>query len=335
MMRLRRLDLTRFGHFTDRSVDLGLAQPGKSDFHIIYGPNEAGKTTLMEAYLRLIYGFPMRDGYGFKHALNTLQVGGLVEINGTATELVRLKKTTNSLQDKHGDAISESILQGCLGGIAQDDYRKLFCLDDATIEAGGDEITNSKGDIGRLLFAAAAGIGDLTGILDLVAARAEGFYKKSASKTIFAGLKRDLDALTTEIKTIDVSASLYQNLRTTVEAAKSSEVTERAAKDDHELIKAQLAAVIVAHPIASALRAADEALEPINHFPLSLDIDPEALIELMTVRIALETNRDRQSKIIEQAEIDRAALIEQPTILALRGEILWSCRVFVPLQVLV
>jgi uncharacterized protein YhaN len=323
MMRLRRLDLTRFGHFTDRSVDLGPAQPGKSDFHIIYGPNEAGKTTLMEAYLRLIYGFPIRsDGYGFKHALNTLQVGGLIEINGVATELVRLKKTANSLQDKHGDAIPEAILQGCLGGIAQDDYRKLFCLDDATIEAGGDEITNSKGDIGRLLFAAAAGIGDLTGVLDLVAERAEGFYKKSASRTTFAGLKRDLDALTTEIKTIDVSASLYHNLRTAVETAKSGEVDARAAKNDHELRKAQLAAAIAAHPIAAALRAAEDALAPINHFPLSLDIDPETLIELMTARIALETNRDRQSEVILQAESDRAALIQRPDILALRGDIL-------------
>lgn len=54
MMRLRRLDLTRFGHFTDRSIDLGPAETDKSDFHIVYGPNEAGKTTLMEAYLRLI-----------------------------------------------------------------------------------------------------------------------------------------------------------------------------------------------------------------------------------------------------------------------------------------
>ncbi len=322
MMRLRRLDLTRFGHFTDCSVDLGPAQPGKSDFHIIYGPNEAGKTTLMEGYLRLIYGFPMRDGYGFKHPLNTLQVGGLVEIKGVSTELVRLKKTTNSLQDKHGDAIPESILQGCLGGIAQDDYRKLFCLDDATIEAGGDEITNSKGDIGRLLFAAAAGIGDLTGVLDLVATRAEGFYKKSASKTIFAGLKRDLDALTTEIKTIDVSASLYHNLRTAVEAAKSAEVAARAAEDDHERRKAQLAAVIVAHPIATALHTAEEAHAPISHFPLSLDIDPETLVELMTARIALQTNRDRQSEVIVQAESDREALIQQPAILALRGDIL-------------
>ena len=323
MMRLRRLDLTRFGHFTDHSVDLGQAQPGKSDFHIIYGPNEAGKTTLMEAYLRLIYGFPIRsDGYGFKHALNTLQVGGLIEINGVATELVRLKKTANSLQDKHGDAISEAILQGCLGGIAQDDYRKLFCLDDATIEAGGEEITNSKGDIGRLLFAAAAGIGDLTGVLDLVAARAEGFYKKSVRKTTFAGLKSDLDALTAEIKTIDVSASLYHNLRTTVETATSAEVTARAAKVDHERHKAQLSAVIAAHPIATTLRAAEDALAPVNHFPLSLDIDPESLVEMMTARIAVETNRDRQSDLIVQAETDRAALIQQPAILALRAEIL-------------
>ena len=323
MMRLRRLDLTRFGHFTDRSVDLGPAQPGKADFHIIYGPNEAGKTTLMEAYLRLIYGFPMRsDGFAFKHPLNTLQVGGLVEINGVTTELVRLKKTANSLLDKHGDAVPEAILQGCLGGIAQDDYRKLFCLDDASIEAGGEEITNSKGDIGRLLFAAAAGIGDLTGVLNLVAERAEDFYKKSASKTTFAGLKRDLDALTTEIKSIDVSASLYQNLRTTLQAAKSAETTSRAEKMDHERHKAHLSAVIAAHPIAVTLRAAEEALAPIDHFPLSLDIDPEALIESMSSRIALETNRDRLSEVISQIEIERDALVQRPAILSVRDDIL-------------
>ena len=322
MMRLRRLDLTRFGHFTDRSIDLGIAETGRSDFHIVYGPNEAGKTTLMEAYLRLIYGFPMRDGYSFKHPLNTLQVGGLLEINDVPTELVRLKKSANSLQDIHGDPLPETILQGCLGGIAQDDYRKLFCLDDATIEAGGEEITNSKGDIGRLLFAAAAGIGNLTGVLDQVEARAEAFYKKSASKTTFAGLKRSLEAVSGDIKAIDVSASLYHGLRKTLQDAKSTEAAARDTKTDHERRKAKMAAVIAAHPIDVRLRAAQDALGPISHYPLAMDIDPEALVELMTARIALEAERDRQADAVAQAKAERDALVLRPAVVALRDDIL-------------
>ena len=134
MMRLRRLDLTRFGHFTDRSLDLGPVTPGGSDFHIIHGPNESGKTTLMEAWLRLLYGFPLREPYGFKHPLNTLQIGGQIEIDGTAIDLVRVKRTANSLLDRHGDPVPETILNASLGGISQEDYRKLFCLDDARSE---------------------------------------------------------------------------------------------------------------------------------------------------------------------------------------------------------
>ena len=322
MMRLCRLDLTRFGHFTDRSLDLGMAAHGKSDFHIIYGPNEAGKTTLMEAYLRLIYGFPLRDGYGFKHPLNTLQVGGLVEINGIGMEMVRVKKAANSLQDRHGDAISETILQACLGGIVQDDYRKLFCLDDATIEAGGQEITNSKGDIGRLLFAAAAGIGDLSGVLDQVASRAETFYKKSASKTTFAGLKRGLDELAGEIKTLDTSASVYRGLHTALGFAKDAEDKARAAKDVLERRKSQLAALIAAHPIAVELRSTEDALDPVSHYPISLDIDPEALVAMMTSRVALESERNRHVKVIADAEASLEALVQSPDIINHKDEIL-------------
>lgn len=322
MMRLRRLDLTRFGHFTDRSVDLGAAVPGNADFHIIYGPNEAGKTTLMEAYLRLIYGFPVRDGYGFRHPLATLQVGGLIEINGIATEMVRVKKAANSLQDKHGDAIPEAILQACLGGIEQDDYRKLFCLDDATIEAGGVEITNSKGDIGRLLFAAAAGMSDLSGVLDQVASRAEIFYKKSASKTTFAGLKRRLDELADEIKALDTSASFYRGLHAALDSAKNVEDKARSAKEALERRKSQLAALIAAHPIAADLRASEDALEPYSNYPISLDIESEVLVAMMTSRVTLESERKRHDEVIADAEALLEALVLRPNIIKIKDDIL-------------
>ncbi len=46
-MRLRRLDLTRYGKFTDASIEFGERIAGQPDLHILYGPNEAGKSTAL------------------------------------------------------------------------------------------------------------------------------------------------------------------------------------------------------------------------------------------------------------------------------------------------
>ena len=50
-MRLRRLDLIRYGHFTDFAIDFGARREKEIDLHIIYGPNEAGKSTLLISFL--------------------------------------------------------------------------------------------------------------------------------------------------------------------------------------------------------------------------------------------------------------------------------------------
>ena len=51
-MRLIRLGLDRFGHFTDGGIDLGV----RPDFHIVCGSNEAGKTTTLRALGDLFLG---------------------------------------------------------------------------------------------------------------------------------------------------------------------------------------------------------------------------------------------------------------------------------------
>ncbi|HMO31239.1 AAA family ATPase, partial [Enterovirga sp.] len=48
-MRLRRLDLVRYGKFTDRSLDFGERSAGQPDLHVVFGPNEAGKSTAFAA----------------------------------------------------------------------------------------------------------------------------------------------------------------------------------------------------------------------------------------------------------------------------------------------
>ena len=158
-MRIERLSLDFFGHFTNRTLNFGKASQA-SDFHIIYGPNEAGKTTTMEAYLRLLYGFPTREPYSFQHQRQNLRVSGLLDIEGETRPFTRLTVRNGNLRGEADAVLPESAMASHLCGLSIEDYRNLLCLDDETIERGGEDIANARGDIGKMLFSAAAGVAD-------------------------------------------------------------------------------------------------------------------------------------------------------------------------------
>lgn len=131
-MRLQQFSLDLFGHFSNKTFDFGKTKAGSSDFHLIYGPNEAGKTTAMEAFMRLIYGFPHREPYDFMHQRKNLRVSGILEIDVKPLQLSRLPVRTGSLRDQNETVLPEAALLTHLGGLSEQDYRQLFCLDDET-----------------------------------------------------------------------------------------------------------------------------------------------------------------------------------------------------------
>lgn len=114
-MRLCRLDLTRYGKFTGASLDFGAATAGAPDLHVVYGPNEAGKSTLFAAWLDLLYGIPPRSSYNFLHDYKAMQVGGVVELAGEARAFVRAKRAQNSLLDGAGQALADAAILADLG----------------------------------------------------------------------------------------------------------------------------------------------------------------------------------------------------------------------------
>ncbi|MFT7440208.1 MAG: hypothetical protein ACI83E_001701, partial [Sulfitobacter sp.] len=315
MMRLRQLDLDAFGHFTDRKIDFGEAPAGGSDFHIVFGPNEAGKTTLMEGYLRLLFGFPKNDPYAFKHQRANLRVGGVVEIDGTAHSFTRLSKREPNLLDAQGQVTPDTVLTNALRDLSVDEYRKLLCLDDETIEAGGEEITKSKGDIGKLLFSAAAGISDLSQVLEDVNARSLEIYRKGGTKSEFAALKAELAEVNQQIKDQDVSASAYRALRSDLENAQTLEAGLRREENDLALRKLELEKLLKAHPLAAQLRELEAQLKPIGHYPTALDIDPEQLLDLMTKRVALTAAYDQAGHEIEAIAAQRGGVVVDPNAL--------------------
>ena len=176
-MRLRRLDLTRYGRFTGRCIDFGLAEEGAPDLHILYGPNEAGKSTALAAFLDLLFGIEPRSRFNFLHPYPTMRIGAALELARGSRELVRVKRAQNSLLDASDQPVPEVIIQAELGDIDRDSYRTMFSLDDDTLEKGGESILASKGDLGQLLFSASAGLSDLGRNLEEIRGEADRFYK--------------------------------------------------------------------------------------------------------------------------------------------------------------
>ena len=87
-MRIERLDLARYGAFTDRSVEFGEWREGCSDLHVVFGPNEAGKSTLFSAWMALLYGVPSK-AYAFRHDPESLEIRARLQLPDGTVELAR------------------------------------------------------------------------------------------------------------------------------------------------------------------------------------------------------------------------------------------------------
>ena len=82
-MRLNRLDLIRYGRFKD--ADIAFPQPaeGVPDVTVIFGRNEAGKSTAFNGFLELLFGF--KGGahpYAFRFDRSDLVVGAELDLPG-------------------------------------------------------------------------------------------------------------------------------------------------------------------------------------------------------------------------------------------------------------
>lgn len=211
-MRLRRLDLIRYGKFTDRTIEFGPRPESGPDLHIVFGLNEAGKSTALSGYLDLLFGIEERSRYNFLHEYSAMRVGGVLEFGGEEHTFSRTKQRNNSLLNALGQPVSEVAITAHLAGLSRDAYGTMFSLDDETLEAGGKSILESRGDLGKLLFTASAGLGQAGDTLNALEAEADGLYRKQAHGTELALLKKRLAELKSGKDAIDTLASTFETL---------------------------------------------------------------------------------------------------------------------------
>lgn len=204
-MRINHLNLSRYGHFTDYSIDFGQADKTQSDLHIIYGPNEAGKSTTLSAIIDLLYGMPAQSKYAFIHNYQALAIVAQIEQNQHQVELHRFK---NKLLDKKGQPLSATAID--THGLNRDDFKSRFSFDEETLKEGGESILQNNGDLGAALFAATSGIADFSQAMSKLMHSANAFYEpgKKKDKSLYQ-LKDELKEIDDKLKQLDINASAW------------------------------------------------------------------------------------------------------------------------------
>lgn len=155
-MRFAELHLERYGHFTGKRLDLS----GDAVLlHVVFGRNEAGKSTILSAIADLLFGVPARTTFGFLHDYDSLRIGAtIVSRRGERLAFKRRKGNARTLRTDADQVLPDGVLVPFLGDADRALFEGMFGLDHARLRAAGERMLESDGDLGRSLFEAGSGL---------------------------------------------------------------------------------------------------------------------------------------------------------------------------------
>lgn len=154
-MRIRRLELRAFGPFTGTVLDFSSGSAG--GLFVVFGPNEAGKSSALRAVQNLFFGFEERTPDAHLHRYDALRVAAELETDEGSLFVQRVKRRKDSLRDEHDQPIDEMRLARHLKGLDRVTFGRSFGLGHADLEAAGEAMLRGEGSVGETLFDAGAG----------------------------------------------------------------------------------------------------------------------------------------------------------------------------------
>jgi uncharacterized protein YhaN len=268
-MKIKKLILDRYGVFTDREIDFYPEQGSAGHLHLLYGPNEAGKSTTLNALADLRFGFPHSTSMDFIHNSQELAVSAVMERpDGTEVGVRRLKKRKGDLKifdpnapdalEQDADVELVALLEA---GLSRQDFQQMYGIDHSRLQEGGRQLVNGEGDLGSALFEASAGTVGLKSILASLAGEAGKYFTPRASTREINKSAKRLSELAKELKQRQVKPAVWAEKDKSFRDAKRHR--ERLL-EDMENRRRELAQ-------AQKLRAALPTLGKIDGFRRSLD----------------------------------------------------------------
>ena len=320
-MRFSQLLLERYGRFENCELNFRSATP---DIHIIYGANEAGKTTSLAAVSDLLFGFQPRSPYNFLFDYTLLRVGAVLEDADRNVFFRRKKGKSGTLLDGNDVSVDEAPLQAMLKGQTRETFGLSFSLNQDALRSGGRAMVEAKNDIGRTLFAAGSGLTGVTDELKKLEAEADGIWGPSPKNSrTFTQAQRFYAESKKAVSDEALKPKAWSDAKAASERARQALEDARKARDD---VQAELRSAERVRRLASVVREREEQLEALKAFERVVVLGrqredaADALIaaadEAVRFAAAAEVLRgdiaDRRSKVsVDPLVLEHAAEIDQ------------------------
>jgi uncharacterized protein YhaN len=236
-MRIDELHLAAFGPFSDIRLDFS---QGKEGFHLVYGDNEAGKSSALRALRYLLYGIPARTQDDFIHPYAKMRIGAtLRSADGSPLKLIRRKGRSHTLRAADDASIvDENVLTQLLRGIGEDLFTTLFGIGYEDLVQGGQEIIQGGGNLGRLIFSAGSGIVNLQEIQKELQDAADALFRPSAQKPAINDMLSRFNAYQAALRDAQLPGQDWESHHRSLQQA-----LERKAEVEAELASLQKACV--------------------------------------------------------------------------------------------
>ncbi|MEA3428297.1 MAG: AAA family ATPase, partial [Thermodesulfobacteriota bacterium] len=302
MMKINAFKLLAYGPFTNKVLDFS-----GSDFglHVVYGPNEAGKSTALRALIGLFYGFGHIVADDWLHDYNKLAVGAsLTFLDGEVLNLIRYKRRKNDLiNDDIGEPFEQAKLDLHLGKMGRENFEHAFGISHYSLRQGVESVLAAGGDLGHALFAATSGLNTLKQVM----VKLEGkhnllFTPRKKTATINAGISQ-LNKLRKEQRESSASYHQWKKMKKQLDDLQQSEV------EGIEQVEALGLKISLLSRYRDALKfvAAREQLETdLSELGVVPDLSDDFSQRRVATQVAIKESRQVENNLTRDlADIDR------------------------------
>ncbi len=319
-MKILNLHIDGFGRFADRALG-----PFERPVTVFFGPNEAGKSTLLEFVRRVFFGFP--DGRSSNNPYPPLaggRHGGTVTIVSDAGETVTVQRFQGThggpvrLAAAYGGPLPDGELPRLLGHHSRDVFQNIFAF---TLEELNDETLLKDDTVNAQIYSAGMGATKLPASLRALEVEKQSLFLKGGNKHKIIQAGNALSEIESTLRQVKQHAAKYGELMTRLAGVKeelerlSGLRRKRQSELDHQK------RLESAWGDWNDLNQAEEelaGLPPIDDFP----IDGVSRLKTLEERIkTAQEEYDSADEAIEEAKAKAEAVVEHQTILNHTDEI--------------